>query len=239
MTGGYHPDFVIPFAIDREKAVEIFTQWIGKKKYVPKAFYSPDQIEKISGVYFPYWLYSCSVDGKLDAEGTKIKTWVMGNIRYTETQKFKVDRSGRMRVEHVTRNALKKANRQLVEGVLPFEMKELREFTTGYLSGFIAENRDMNSQEFAADVAVQGYDSLNVKACRIDMDDELWKYALMPVWTLTYRDQIKNKIYYFACNGQTGKICGELPVDKGKLAVLFAKVFFPVLAVLLAAGYFI
>ena len=140
-----------------------------------------------------------------------------------------------------------------MEGVLPFEMKELREFTTGYLSGFIAENRDMNSQEFAADVAaevrqyaqnsiknqVQGYDSLNVKACRIDMDDELWKYALMPVWTLTYRDQIKNKIYYFACNGQTGKICGELPVDKGKLAVLFAKVFFPVLAVLLAAGYFI
>ena len=106
MTGGYHPDFVIPFAIDREKTVEIFTQWIGKKKYVPKAFYSPDQIEKISGVYFPYWLYSCSVDGKLDAEGTKIKTWVMGNIRYTETQKFKVDRSGRMRVEHVTRNAV-------------------------------------------------------------------------------------------------------------------------------------
>ena len=74
MTGGYHPDFVIPFAIDRDKAVEIFTQWIGKKKYVPNAFFSKDQIEKISGVYFPYWLYSCQVDGDMEAEGTKIKT---------------------------------------------------------------------------------------------------------------------------------------------------------------------
>ncbi len=253
MTGGYHPDFVIPFAIDRDKAVEIFTQWIGKKKYVPNAFFSKDQIEKISGVYFPYWLYSCQVDGDMEAEGTKIKTWVMGNIRYTETQKYQVDRSGQMKVEHVTRNALKKANKQLVEGVLPFEMKGLKDFSLGYLSGFIAENRDMNSKDFEADVnteirqyaqsslknQVVGYDSLNVRSCRINVDDESWKYALMPVWTLTYRDQAKNKIYYFACNGQTGKICGELPADKGKLAVLFAKVFFPILAVLLIAGYFI
>ena len=47
------------------------------------------------------------------------------------------------------------------------------------------------------------------------------------------------KIYYFACNGQTGKVCGELPVDSGRLLRLFLSVFVPVFAVLLAAGWYI
>ena len=51
LLGRFAPDEIIPFTIDREKAVEIFNQWIGRKRFVPKAFYSPDQIEKITGVY--------------------------------------------------------------------------------------------------------------------------------------------------------------------------------------------
>ena len=29
-------------------------------------------------------MYSCKVDGKIQAEGEKQRTWVAGNIRYTE-----------------------------------------------------------------------------------------------------------------------------------------------------------
>ena len=47
------------------------------------------------------------------------------------------------------------------------------------------------------------------------------------------------KIYYFACNGQSGKVCGQLPVDSRKLWILFAQIFLPLLAILLAAGYFL
>ena len=66
LQGEYHPDYVLPFAIDREKATEIFLGWLKKKRFVPADFYAPEQIEKMTGVYFPYWLYSCRVDGKLD-----------------------------------------------------------------------------------------------------------------------------------------------------------------------------
>lgn len=253
LEGQYKPDFVLPFALEKEKAVKIFTDWIGKKKYVPKAFFSKDQIEKMTGVYFPYWLYSCQVDGRIDAEGTMLKTWVMGNMQYTETQKYDVSRAGQMQIEHVTRNALKKADKRLVEGVLPFEMKEMKPFSMGYLSGFLAEKRDMNQQDFEPEVeeeiksyaasnlqsSVNGYSSVAVKSNDTTIRDAEWKYALMPVWTLTYRDKKSDKIYYFACNGQTGKVCGELPVDMTRLAVLFATIFLPFLAVLLAAGYFI
>lgn len=251
LEGQYHPDHVLPFAIDREAAVKMFTDWVKKKRYVPKAFFSKDQIEKLTGVYFPYWLYSCEVDGSIDAEGVKLRTWTTGNMQYTETQKFDVRRQGSMDVDHVTRNALKKADKQLVEGVLPFDMNALQPFSMSYLSGFVAEKRDMEKQEFAPQVeeevkdfaasglqsSISGYSSVSVRSKETNLKNPRWQYALMPVWTLTYRDKDQDTVYYFACNGQTGKICGKLPVDKGRLAGLFAGIFFPVLAALLIVGY--
>lgn len=253
MRGSYHPDLVIPFAIDRKKALEIFRQWIGKKRYVPKDFYSEEQIEKLSGVYFPYWLYDCQVDGRLQAQGTKLSTWRVGNIQYTKTEQYDVGRSGQMKIDHVPRNALSKANRVLAENVFPFEMEKLEPFRMGYLSGFMAENRDMERQQFADEVeaevrgfaeqslrsGISGYDSVQVQSSDMRLEKPEWNYALLPVWTLTYKEKKTGKLYYFACNGQTGKICGELPVDMGRLGRLFVSIFVPVAAVLLAAGYFL
>ncbi|MGL5436224.1 MAG: TFIIB-type zinc ribbon-containing protein [Lachnospiraceae bacterium] len=253
LQGQYNPDYVVPFAIDREKALTIFSQWIGRKKYVPKVFYNQNQIEKMSGIYFPYWLYNCHVDGRLAAQATKRQIRRSGSIEYTKTDQFDVIREGEMPVKHVTRNALKKSNRQLVEGVLPFEMEKLKAFRMSYLSGFQAEKRDMEKTEFSSEVEtevrqfaeqslrsqISGYDSVNVRSCSADIRNPEWQYALMPVWTLTYRDNNENKLYYFACNGQTGRICGELPVDNGRLAVLFAQVAVPLFVILMIVGYFL
>ncbi|MDW2798589.1 zinc ribbon domain-containing protein [Clostridium boliviensis] len=253
LSGEFHPDYVIPFSLDKKEAVGIFRDWMKKKRYVPKAFYSEEQIEKITGVYFPYLLYSCLTKGSLEASADRVRVWVSGDRRYTETQTYEVLRSGDMSVRYVPRNALKKANRKLAEGVLPFETDKLKPFTMGYLSGFVAERRDMEEQEFTDEVkmeirnfaedtlrnSITSYDSVRVRNQDIQLEDESWEYALLPVWTLTYRDEARDRIYYFTINGQTGKVCGELPVDKGKLMLLFAKVFVPVCLLLLLAGYFV
>lgn len=253
LDGRYQPDYVVPFAIDRKKAEEIFSQWISRKRYVPSDFYSKKQIESMTGVYFPYWLYSCRVDGQLEAEGTKLRMWDAGNLRYTERKIYHVSRRGQMPVNHVSRNALKKANSKLSEGVLPFPTENLKPFHMGYLAGFLAEKRDMERQEFAAEVeqevrefamsslrsSADGYSSLNIQNQRADLQDVQWHYGLFPVWTLTYKGPKDGKIYYFALNGQTGKVCGEIPVDGRKLCVLFLSVFLPIFILLLVGGYFI
>ncbi len=253
MEGKYHPDGVLPFTIDRKKAMEIFDQWIGKKKYIPKAFYSPEQVEKLTGVYFPYWLYGCEIEGKLEAEGKKYKTWTEGNVRLTRTEEYEICREGTMEVDHVARNALSKVNRKLVEGVMPFDMEKMQPFQMEYLSGFLAEKRDMEQDRFVAALEEEirqfaessiregfsRYDSVQIRSKEMRIGNPKWKYALMPVWTLTYRDNRTGKVYYFACNGQTGKICGELPVDSRRLARLFLSVFAPLFAVLLVVGYFL
>ena len=41
------------------------------------------------------------------------------------------------------------------------------------------------------------------------------KYALLPVWLLSTQWQGKN--FLFAMNGQTGKLIGDLPIDKKRL----------------------
>nr|WP_314465724.1 TFIIB-type zinc ribbon-containing protein [uncultured Clostridium sp.] len=253
LSGEFHPDYVIPFSYGKKEAVEIFRDWMKKKRYVPKAFYSEDQIEKITGVYFPYLLYSCTTQGSVEASAERIRVWESGDRRYTETQTYEVLRSGSMPVKYVPRNALKKANRKLAEGVLPFETDKLKPFHMGYLSGFVAERRDMENQEFTEEVkteirnfaadtlrnSISSYDHVRVQNQDIRLEDETWEYALLPVWTLTYNDGSRNRINYFTINGQTGKVCGELPVDKGRLMLLFAQVFFPVCLLMLLVGYFI
>lgn len=253
LSGQYLPDYVLPFSVDKKEAEKRFLDWIGRKKFVPREFFSKDQIEKFSGIYFPYLLYSCKVDGSINAEAEQNRTWVTGKIRYTEHKQYQVDRAGCLDVKNLTRNALSKTNKELVEGVLPFDMEKLQPFRMGYLSGFQAEKRDMESQVFEEEAkqevknytiqnltsSIQNYSSVNIKGSRTDIRDAKWHYALLPVWVLTYRDKQKDKTYYFAMNGQTGKIRGKLPVDKGKLMALFAGVFFPVFAVLMIGGWFL
>lgn len=253
LEGRYKPDYIVPFEMDRKKAEEIFKNWIRRKRYVPGDFYSPRQMEMMEGIYYPYWLYNCTVDGRIDAEGIKRRTTRTGSMEYLENSRYQVERKGTMEVRNVSRNALKKADRRLSENVLPFDMDSLQPFNSGYLSGFKAERRDREKEEFRQEVedeirdfavnslknSISAYDSVNVKGHEERIMSTEWRYTLLPVWVLTYKDKKNDKMYYFAMNGQNGKICGVLPVDYGKLAGLFAAVFFPVLILLLTGGYLI
>lgn len=253
LEGEYRPDYVAPFELDRKKAEEIFKSWIGKKRFVPKDFYSSRQLELLEGIYYPYWAFQCKVEGKIEAVAGKKRISRTGSIEYTETSQFQVQREGTMEISHVARNALKKADRRLSEAVLPFNMEKLKTFQNGYLSGFKAERRDRELTEFVEEVeaeikgfaetalknSITGYDTVSVNRHEERIVNPSWSYCLLPVWILTYKRQSDNKIYYFAMNGQSGKVCGVLPVSFGRLGVLFISIFVPLLLLFLIGGYFI
>lgn len=232
LSGAYLPDQIIPFAIDKKEATEQFLRYVKKKKFVPKAFFQKSQIEKLSGVYYPYWVYDCDVNAGIEGEASRVRVWTTGETEYTETEIFHVERRGRVRLHNMTRNALQKTNRELVEGVQPFRMKEKKEFSMGYLSGFLAERRDLETREFEEELrqeakecsrkllrdTVSGYSTVNIQNTDIQMKEENWQYLLLPVWVLTYGGR-DGKRYYYAMNGQTGRICGKLPIDYKKLGL--------------------
>lgn len=252
VSGEFLPDQVIPFRIDRKKAQQDFIDYVHKKRFVPNAFFSQDQIEKLSGVYFPVWLFDARMKGHYQANGKKIRIWVSGDTEYTETREFAVERSGSMEFTDLSKNALKKANRTLVEGVWPYRLDEAKPFHMGYLSGFQAERRDMEAGEFETEVtgefteygerllkeSVEQYDAVIPRDCHCRMEELRERYLLVPVWTLTYRGK-DGKLYYYTMNGQTGKIVGKFPMDGKKMAILFFSVMLPVLILGLLGGYFI
>ena len=252
LEGNYLPNRVIPFKISKKKAEETFLEYVKKKKFVPHAFFCKKQIEKLSGVYFPYWLSCQDMYGEMNASATNVRVWRVGDLEYTETKHYNVERAGNIHLEEMTRNALKKANRQLVEGVQPFPMKECKDFSMGYLSGFQAEKRDLERRDLEEEMhseakgyakkllrdTISGYATVNTKNTNIQSEQETWDYVLLPVWTVTYKGN-DGKIYYYAMNGATGNVFGELPIDYKKVAMLFAAVALPIFILCLIGGYFL
>ena len=116
-------------------------EYVGRKKFVPKAFFNKKQIDKLSGVYFPFWIYDTRMNGNLSAEATRVRVWRSGDEEYTETKFYEVERGGDVSLSNLELNALEKANKELVEGVLPYQFDKMKDFSMGYLSGFQAEKR--------------------------------------------------------------------------------------------------
>ena len=252
LSGEYLPDSVIPFAIDKKQTEQKFLEYVHTKKFIPRAFFRKQQIEKLSGIYFPYWVYECTMDGRMDAQGTNIRVWRSGDTEYTETKYYQIEREGKVELSNLSKNALKKANKKLAEGVFPYDMKKKKEFHMGYLSGFQAEKRDMEQESIRQEIdqevknygklllrdTISGYSGVTVNSHNMKILEEKWSYVLLPVWTLTYKGK-NGKLYYYSMNGQTGKVYGELPVDYKKICLLGGIVALAVLVLFLIGGYLI
>ena len=50
------------------------------------------------------------------------------------------------------------------------------------------------------------------------------RYVLLPLWIL--RTRFQDKDWYYAMNAQTGKLVGDLPMDKGRRNKFFLLSFF-------------
>lgn len=252
VSGEYLPNKIIPFEVTKDQAVRGFLDYVGKKKFVPKAFFQKKQIESMTGVYFPYWLYDVDLEGNMQADARNIRVWRTGDVEHTETKFYAVRREGDVELRNLPENALQKANAKLASGVMPYDFKKMKDFNMGYLSGFLAERRDIEQENVRGKMqsemresatklmreTINGYDSVSVRSADFRTKNEKWSYVLLPVWTITYKAK-NGKIYYYSMNGQNGKVCGELPVDHGKLALTSILAGLAVLVVGLIGGFFI
>ena len=252
LAGKFLPDKVVPFEITKEAATKGFLEYVGKKKFVPKAFFSKKQIESMTGVYFPYWVYDVEMDGRLQGDAKNIRVWRSGDVEYTETKHYAVEREGSVKLSNLTENALNKANAKLAEGVMPYRFEKTKDFNMGYLSGFLAERRDIEQQEVQGKMqakmresaeklmreTISNYNSVSVRNAGFVPKKEMWHYTLFPVWTITYKAH-DGKIYYYSMNGQTGKVCGELPIDYGKVVLTGILTALVVLIIGLIGGFFL
>lgn len=237
MSGEYRPDLVLPFQVSKDEAVTGLSKYLEGKKLLPDAFAQRNYIEDVTGVYVPFWLFDSKVNGQISYKATKMRTWRAGDFQYTRTDFYMVNRRGNASFKNVPADGSSKMDDTLMESIEPFDYTKGVDFNTAYLSGYLAQNYDVKSEELVnrisermgnsiislCDDTVHGYATKTVNHKNIVNEQGDINYALLPVWILNtkYNDQI----YTFAMNGQSGKFVGELPIDKSKAVKYFLKSF--------------
>ena len=246
------PTKVIPFRVDKKKALESFESWIKTKKFVPKSFFNDKQeIEEINGVYFPYWLYNTNVLVDIDREGSRTYTRTEGDYRVTYRKDFRIVRKGDIDVKNLPKLALAKSNKVLVESVYPFDFNNAINFDSSYLSGFVAEKKDIEKEALMNSIEDDVYkystkvvrdsmtgESVNVVNNDFTIGQGSFEYAMLPVWAISYNDRDSNKHFFFSVNGQTGKVVGKLPIDNAKLYLSGLMAILPLFLIINAILYF-
>ncbi len=223
------PDLIIPFSITKEKAQGLLRNFYKGKKLLPDAFTNGNRIEKITGVYVPFWLFDCTGVADIKYNATLVKRWSDANFNYTNTKYFEIFRSGSLGFNKVPVDASSKLEDNYMDGLEPYNFKKLEKFSSKYLAGYFADKFDVgvnesieranqrveSSIESEFRKTVKGYTSVSQKNSFVQVHGESINYTLLPVWMLNTK--YEDKIYQFAINGQTGQIAGELPIDKKKL----------------------
>ena len=224
----FSPDYVIPFRFTKEDAIEAFKKIGRKRPFMPKEFNRKENINEMSGIYIPFWLYSYDAQGDVDFSGSKVTTWTTGDYHYTKTDRYSITRGGNTSFTNVPVDGSKRFDNSIMNSIEPFDYKDMVDFNYSFLSGFLAEKYDVDKEEAKSDAInridssfervmrndVKGYTSVVTIKKNINCTNGKINYVLLPVWMLNIK--YKEKIYTFAMNGQTGKLIGNIPIDKKK-----------------------
>ena len=241
LSGKLKPEYIIPFKMDRKTAIENLKKYYKGKAFLPKAFKDGNHIEEIQGVYVPFWLY----DGRMEVRGAYkaeiSESHREGDYIVTTTRHFDVARVGDADFVRVPVDGSSKMPDTHMDAIEPFDYSALKPFSTAYLPGFLADRYDEDDKKCAARAlgrmkhsaeaalhgTLGGYTSIQTLSEQIDPRTLEPHYALLPVWMLHTR--WKEQDFLFAMNGQTGKLIGDLPVDKGRVAAWFAGISIPLM----------
>ena len=225
LQGAYKPKLVIPFKINREQAQGIYRSWVKKGKLTPKELSTKSTIEKISGLYVPFWLYDYEANSQMTAQAARIRTSRKGDTEYTYTDHYHVYRDVNAHFERIPADASEKMADDAMDKMEPYDYRELEPFAMPYLSGYLSERYNYTHAQMQQRVdsrvnryiteitrnTIKGYSRVNVVNNQVRMNNLRCEYALFPVWVLNCRYQ--NKEFQFMLNGQTGKIVADRPIS--------------------------
>ncbi len=226
VSGNLRPDGLIPFKITAKELPKLMNEFYKGKKLLPKNFFSESRMEKVTGVYVPFWVFSGRISGNLKFSGEVSSSRRSGDYIITETEHYLVGRNVSMDFLDLPVDASGRVADELTDSLEPFRMEDEKPFDMQYLAGFTADRFDRARD----DVAERARERMNNSATSLAsaqvsekysnvsslggklLADLSARYLLFPVYLFQLAHG-KNS-YSFAVNGQTGKVVGSVPTDK-------------------------
>ena len=241
-SGMLKPDYILPFKLGKQDAINALKRHYRKKPLLPSTFSKANHLQEIKGVYVPFWMFNGRAEGHVEYEGLISHVHTEGDYEVTTTEHYDVRRGGDIAFEKVPVDASSKMPDDHMDSIEPYNYKDLKPFSTAYLPGFLADKYDVSvadSQERAdsrctasLEAALRRTANMYDTCVPLNQDIRLKRgkvhYALLPVWML--HTKWNGKDFLFAMNGQTGRLVGDLPTDMGKFWTTFAAIAIPVTA---------
>ena len=250
-SGALRPDYILPFRLSKDDAVQALRAHYKGKPFLPRSFTSANHIEQIQGVYVPFWLFDGGAEGAASYRASNTNVFETGDYEITETRHYHVVRAGSLAFEKIPVDASSKMPDDHMDSIEPFDYAQLRPFSTAYLPGYLADKYDVTIDDSrdradtrcretlaqALRETVTGYGTCVTDRTDIRLHRGKVHYALLPVWMLSTKWHGQD--FLFAMNGQTGKLVGDLPTDRGRFWGMFAAIAAPLTVALTAILQFL
>lgn len=238
---GIKPESVVPFKVPEAKAKQAFKRWMAARFFAPSDLLSKHQVDRILGVYIPYWTYDAETHSAYTAE-RGVHYWVTEHYTAHENGKA-VTRTRQVRrtrwypvsgthgefFDDVLVHASDRLDKVLGGQVGRFDLKGLVNYRPEYLSGFVAEKysialkpgwergKERIREGLTRSITRKiGGDEVRFLKFRTSYDRMTYKHILLPLWVSAYH--YKGKLYQFIVNGQSGEVHGDAPVSPYKVA---------------------
>lgn len=226
--GSLKPDYIIPFKLKKQEAIDKLKEFYHGKKLLPKLFAAENHLQEIKGIYVPFWFFDGVARGHAVFNTTSSTSHYSGDYQIITTRHFECVRDADIPFSMVPVDASEKMPDDLMDSLELFNFGEMTDFSTAYLPGYLADKYDVSIDDSISRAntrccqtclnilrsTVTGYDSCSLASKNIVLEKGTVHYGLLPVYLLY--TQWNEKRFLFAVNGQTGKVVGNLPVSAGK-----------------------
>jgi predicted RNA-binding Zn-ribbon protein involved in translation (DUF1610 family) len=233
------PSGILPFTYPQKEALKVFQNWISEGVFHPNDITALASLDKINGVYLPFWTYDAFTESSWTAEAgfhyyEDISTTdAEGKIQTRQEQKTNWVAVGgyyEKFFDDVLVIASKGVSQADISAISPFPLEEVVNYDHQYIVGWDCEVYQKDVKEgFATadkimDVFIQNECGKKIKAdtfrnlaVATRKHGLTFKHILLPIWIATYH--YNGKGYQFIVNGNSGKIHGEKPFSPWKIAL--------------------
>ena len=128
------PEYVLPFSVTKEKALQIARERISKGFFVPKEIKN-FTVDCCRGIYLPYWIVNADF---YDA------VVVQGQVRQGKSSVTKYfGRAGSMKLKNLPLDASRALSDETSAKLEPYVLRDLKPFDEDYLAGFYSNVSDV------------------------------------------------------------------------------------------------
>ena len=225
-----YPTWIIPFQVDKDQCRREYRKAARKAIFTPSRYKKPEMVDGFRAIYMPFWSYAVEQKGEAKVE---VESSASRDGDYLVTEQYTIKGDVDIAYDGWTHDASKAFDDEISECLAPFDTKDRKPFTPGFLSGFYVDVADERSSRYADD-AKRYFENLTAE--KLLENDEVTRAAkenhahtvgitgvsipteitridqvFYPVWFMSYREG--DRITYATVNGQTGKVVADFPIS--------------------------